>query len=108
LEQRKRDESESKEFVDVCAAHYAKDGKTVPFLFQRDDGAKYVISQVLETRKAASTRAGGAGIRHTCQTRQKEYEQEFIHYLFNDGLYWFIEVESIGGRILCAEGITRK
>jgi hypothetical protein len=107
LEQRKRDESESKEFVDAYVAHLAKDGKTVPFLFYRQDGTKFVISLVTETRKAASTRAGGAGMRYTCRTRQKGYEREFIHYLFNDGLYWFIEVESIGETILCAEGISR-
>jgi hypothetical protein len=56
--------SERKVYVDVYTVH-GKDGKIIPIGFVWEDGRKYAVSSVTDIRKAASLKAGGAGVRYT-------------------------------------------
>jgi hypothetical protein len=105
MQVQKRDDSNTKEFVAVIAAHWP-DGRVEPLRIQRDDGTVIIISKVLESRKAASLRAGGAGMRHTCRAANAEDGHEFKMYLFHDNNFWFIEVTERGGDILFVEGTS--
>ena len=107
MEERKRIESDTKEYVDVIAAHYAEDGRVVPLRFRRADGTAIVVSKVMDARKAASLRAGGQGMRYECRAANAEDGYEFRLYLFHDGNYWFIEIDK-GRRIVCADGTIRE
>lgn len=96
MEIRKRNESDKKEFVDVIAAHYAADGRIEPLRLRRAGGTTIIVSKVFDARKAASLRAGGAGIRYECRVVNAEDGHEFRLYLFHDGDYWFIETNGNG------------
>ena len=107
MEERKRIESDTKEYVDVIAAHYAVDGRIEPIRFRRADGTRFDISRVLDARKAASLRAGGHGMRYTCRAANAEDGFEFKLYLFHDGLFWFIEIDE-GRHVICADGTIQE
>jgi len=59
-------------------------GQIVPLMFRAEDGPIVKIDRILDVRKAASTKAGGCGIRYTCRVRGKEL------YLFRDDEEWFV------------------
>lgn len=92
MELRKRDESPRKEFVGVHCFHSPEDGSVTPVSFVRESGAEYHIDKVLDVRRAASLRAGGAGQRYTVRFFVPEAEKSMTIYLFHDDRYWFIEV----------------
>jgi len=64
-------DSDCKVYVDVNEIRF-KDGKLVPLSFVWEDGNSYEIDRVLETRPAASLKAGGAGMRYTVRVRNRE------------------------------------
>lgn len=75
-----------KVYVDVEAIF--KDGCLIPTSVIWVDGRKYLIDKVIECRRAASLKAGGAGIRYTCRIAGQ------IKYLFyEENNRWFMEVE---------------
>jgi len=74
-----------KVFVDVTAM-FRKDGSLVPLYFIWEDGVRYEIDKVIDSRKAASLKVGGQGIRYRCRVLGKE-----IHLYLEDGNRWFIE-----------------
>ena len=50
------------------------------------DGHVYEIQKVTDVRRAASLKAGGAGIRYTCIVDGKE-----SHLFYEDNNMWFME-----------------
>mgnify|MGYP000532063624 CR=1 FL=1 len=63
--------NENKIYVDVNAT-FTKDGMLLPKSFVWEDGVEYEISKVKDIRRAASLKAGGAGMRYTCVVDGKE------------------------------------
>ena len=73
-----------KVYVSVKAVFYPEGGfKPVSFIWE--DGQEYEISRVTDIRRAASLKAGGAGIRYTCKVENREV------YLFLEEDRWFME-----------------
>ena len=107
MDEKKRTESETKEYVDVIAAHYAADGRIDPIRFRREDGTKFAVSKVLEARKAASLRAGGAGMRYECRVANAQDGFELRLFLFHDGAFWFIETDGKGS-VVRTDGTVQK
>ena len=69
-----------KVYVSVTAV-FTKDGKLVPKSFVWKNGHVYDIQKVTDVRRAASLRAGGAGLRYTCIVDGREshlfYEEKY-------------------------------
>ena len=65
------------------------EGQLFPQEIVWEDGTRYEIDRVLDIRRAASTKAGGVGIRYTCRIDGKQT------YLFYEDLYgrWFVEAK---------------
>lgn len=76
----------AKIFVKVRADHQL-DGSVRPLLFRTEDGPAVRIDRVLDVRQAPSLKAGGQGVRYTCQIDSRQL------YLFYDEPYWFIEAD---------------
>ena len=79
-------ENPAKLYVKVRADH-GFDGHIRPLCFRAEDGPAYRIDRVLDEREAPALKAGGQGIRYTCQVAER------IVMLFYDAPYWFIEQE---------------
>lgn len=75
----------SKVYVNVMA-EFTNDGRLLPRSFIWKDGRVYEIQRVTDVRRAASLRAGGAGIRYTCIVDGKE-----SHLFYEDNNMWFME-----------------
>ena len=73
-----------KVYVDVIAK-FDIYGKIKPISLTWEDGTVYEIDRVLDSRPAASLKAGGVGIRFTCRILNKET------YLFKEDDRWFVE-----------------
>lgn len=73
-----------KVFVEVDAT-FNTEGKLTPKSIKWENGRIYPIDKVLDTRKAASTKVGGVGIRYICRIQNKET------YLFYEEPKWFVE-----------------
>ena len=73
-----------KEYVDVLT-RFEKNGTILPLCVYWIDGTEYPIDRVVDIRRASSLKAGGFGIRYTCEIRGKQT------YLFLEGKRWFAE-----------------
>lgn len=73
-----------KVYVDVLIKQ-DKEGKITPLAVTWEDGEIYEIDKVNGVCRAASLKAGGAGIRYTCQIQNKET------FLFLENDKWFVE-----------------
>lgn len=73
-----------KTYVEVTA-RFDEDGKIIPIKILWQDGRIYRVDKVLNICKAASLKAGGAGIRYTCLIGNKQ------RYLFLEESRWFVE-----------------
>lgn len=71
-------------YVDVILLN-TKEGKLKPLAIVWANGVKYTIDKVTQITRAASTVAGGTGLRFTC------YIQGQSRYLFMEEDRWFIE-----------------
>ncbi len=60
-------------------------GKTRPLRIFWEDGRSFAVDRLLDVRRAASTKAGGQGMRYTCRVRGREIR------LFEDDGRWFVE-----------------
>lgn len=78
-------ENENKLYVSVLA-EFSPEGVLLPRRIGWADGRAYPVERVLDVRPAASTRAGGIGIRYTCRIAGKTV---FL-FLENDKR-WFME-----------------
>ena len=58
--------STEKVYVDVDAV-FTREGILQPRRIRWSDGKVYVIDRILDVRRAASLKVGGAGIRYTCR-----------------------------------------
>jgi len=76
----------AKIYVKVRADHLL-DGRVRPLMLRAEDGPAMRIDRVLDVREAPSLKAGGQGIRYTCQIGEKQL------FLFFDDPYWFIEAQ---------------
>ncbi len=75
---------QSKVYVAVLV-QYSPEGELRPLSVQWEDGRNFSIDRILDVRRAASLKAGGAGIRYTvCIGR---YET----YLFFEAGRWFVQ-----------------
>ena len=82
-------ESRRKVYVKV-QAEFSAEGKLLPLCIIWEDGQRYEIDRVKDCRRAASLRAGGAGIRYTVMICGGE------HYLFYEENYkWFVEAKVV-------------
>ena len=77
-------EHPGKQFVAVRADHRL-DGRIRPLMFRTEDGPTVRIDRIVDEREAPSLKAGGQGMRYTCQIGDR------LVMLFHDDLYWFIE-----------------
>lgn len=74
-----------KVYVDVTA-EFSKEGVLIPLSIRWEDGIVYEITRVKDKCRAASTKAGGVGMRYTCIICGQE------KYLFyEDNNLWFVE-----------------
>ena len=70
----------------TVTAEFTKDGRLLPKSFVWKDGHVYQIQRVTDVRRAASLRAGGAGMRYTCIVDGK-----VSHLFYEDNNMWFVE-----------------
>lgn len=75
-----------KVFVDVYA-NFKADGTIIPLSIKWEDGTVYRIDQIIKVCRAASLKAGGAGIRYTCRIGNN------ITNIFLEENAWFIEAK---------------
>lgn len=75
----------TKIYVDVTA-EFSKDGILTPKSFVWEDGSVYEIQRIKDVRRAASLKAGGAGMRYTCIVDGRE-----SHLFYEDNNMWFME-----------------
>lgn len=74
-----------KTYVGVTV-YYDQDGGVLPLAIEWEDGTVYEIDRILDKRNAASTKAGGIGIRYTVKIGKT------VTYLFFDCFdRWFVE-----------------
>ena len=67
-------------------AKMCETGKIIPLKILWDDTLSIEIDNVLDIRKKASTKGGGAGFRYTCKIKNQE------RFLWLDGYIWFVEI----------------
>lgn len=75
-----------KKYVSVTA-QFDVDGTIIPRVIQWDDERRFAIDKILDIRRAASLKAGGAGIRYTCRICGH------TKYLFLEENKWFVEAK---------------
>ena len=73
-----------KVFVGVTAK-FEPDGKIIPLSVLWEDGRTFEIDKILDVRRAASLKAGGAGIRYTVRIGRRET------FLFLEEGRWFAQ-----------------
>lgn len=73
-----------KVYVEVVA-RFDTEGNLTPLSITWEDGRTFEIDRVLEARRAASTKAGGVGLRFLCRILGKE------RFLYFEDPRWFIE-----------------
>lgn len=73
-----------KVFVEVVAK-FTKDGRKIPLTITWEDGRRFDIDKVTDTRRAASLKAGGQGVRYSCCINGRET------YLWLEEDKWFVE-----------------
>jgi len=83
----------SKKIASVLA-HFTFDKKVIPFKILYRDGTKLTVDRIVDTRPAASLRAGGSGMRYICNCTAYYEDCEVpvngVH-LFRDDDEWFTE-----------------
>ena len=80
--------NKTKIYVEVNVKFFP-DGGMMPTEIIWEDGTRYEIDKVIDLRRAASLRAGGAGLRYTCMILGSP------HYLFyEENQRWFVEAKN--------------
>ena len=67
---------------------YSPEGQVRPLSVEWEDGRRFDVDRLLDVRRAASTRAGGSGMRYTVRILGRET------YLFEDQGRWFVEARN--------------
>jgi hypothetical protein len=73
-----------KHYVEVIA-DTDTDGNVMPVAIIWDDGRRYDIDRVMESRPTCSLKTGGKGMRYTIRLGGR------FKYLFYEGPRWFVE-----------------
>ena len=73
-----------KTYVEVTA-RFDEEGAIMPIKILWYDGRIYRVDKVINICRAASLKAGGAGIRYTCEIAGRQ------RYLFLEESRWFVE-----------------
>ena len=68
-----------------------EDGGVRPLQIHWEDGRVFEVDRLLDVRRAASTKAGGQGMRYTCRILGH------VTYLFEDEGRWFVEARDVPG-----------
>lgn len=63
---------------------YSLEGNIRPLMVEWEDGRRFEVDRLLDVRRAASTKAGGQGMRYTVRILGHET------YLFEDEGRWFV------------------
>lgn len=71
-------------------ADFTEDGRLRPKSLEWEDGTTFSIDRILDQRRAASLKAGGAGIRYTCVING---HQSYLFY--EENFKWFVEAKSV-------------
>lgn len=78
----------------MCRRVYVKvvvecspEGAVKPLTVEWEDGRRFEVDRLLDVRRAASTKAGGQGMRYTVRILGRET------YLFEDEGRWFVEAK---------------
>ena len=71
----------------TIVARMDESGTPKPIYIIWDNGKEYNIDKILDIRKKASTKGGGAGLRYLVKIKNKE------RYLFLKDDKWFIELD---------------
>ena len=66
---------------------YSLEGNIGPLMVEWEDGRRFEVDRLLDVRRAASTKAGGQGMRYTVRILGHET------YLFEDEGRWFVEAK---------------
>ena len=74
----------NKVYVSV-EARFDPEGHIIPTTITWEDGHRYAIDRIVDVRRAASLKAGGAGIRYTVRIGRQET------FLFLEEHRWFVE-----------------
>lgn len=69
----------------AVTARFAPDGKITPLTVTWEDGTVFEIDEVKDVCRAASLKAGGAGIRYTVRIGRT------VTHLFREEDKWFVE-----------------
>ncbi len=80
-------ENQYKIYVEVNVQFYP-DGRMIPKEIVWENGKKYEIDKVLDRRRAASTKAGGCGIRYTCRILGRP-----CYLFYEENQRWFVEAK---------------
>ena len=67
---------------------YSPEGNIRPLMVEWEDGRRFEVGRLLDVRRAASTKAGGQGMRYTVRILGHET------YLFEDEGRWFVEAKN--------------
>lgn len=78
-------EQENRKTFVKTIVKYDTDGNISPIEIEWEDGRCFEVDRIIDVCKAASLKAGGAGIRYTVQILGK------IRYLFLECGKWFVE-----------------
>lgn len=83
---------ESKVYVEV-ELRCKTDGQIIPTAIIWNDGRRFVIDKVIDVKRRASLKAGGAGIRYECDIggARKYLFMEDIEFNRLTGAMWFVE-----------------
>ena len=81
-------ETARKVYVPVTV-RYSSEGEIRPLSITWEDDTEYEITRIKEVRRAASTKAGGVGMRYTCVIDNKE-----THLFYEDNNRWFVEAKT--------------
>jgi len=73
-----------KVFVEVCA-DFQQDGRIMPRSLVWEDGKRYEIDRIIDICPAPSLKAGGQGLRYTCEVKGTPT------YMFFESGRWFVE-----------------
>ena len=68
---------------------YSQEGAMKPLVVEWEDGRRFEVDRLLDVRRAASTKAGGQGMRYVCQAQDRQIR------LFFENPCWFVEAGEI-------------
>ena len=77
-----------KKYVEV-AVEFGTDGRMTPTAIRWDDGRMFEITRVLESRRAASLKVGGTGMRYLCEIGTTRT------FLYFEDPAWFVEEKEV-------------